>query len=113
MRLRTTCKSEILARTWRDWPVCWPGDLDVRDEFRNGVFPIDFRQFSVSQLWIFIFIGIVTRFWNKERSVGVRNSGKLACFEEFVLEEVNVSNVGENFAGCRIEYTELCVSVIT
>jgi hypothetical protein len=46
MRLRTTCPGEILA-TWRDWHVCWPGDLDVRDEFRNRVFPINFSEFSV------------------------------------------------------------------
>jgi hypothetical protein len=82
-----------LTRDRRRWPVCWPGDLDVRNKFRNfGVFPIDFSKFSVRQFWIFVFVAIVARFGNKERSVGIGDSGKFACFEEFILKEVDVSD---------------------
>src|SRR5271154_1369640 len=112
MRLRTTCPG-VLTRDRKGGSECRPGDLDVRDEFRNGVFPVDLSKFSVRQFWIFVFFGVVARFRNEERSVGIRDSGKLACFEEFLLEEVDVSNFRENFASCRIKYTELCISVIT
>lgn len=91
MRLRTTCPGEILARTRRNWPVRWPGDLDVRDEFRNRVFPIDFSKFSVGQR-IFVFLGIVAKFRNKERSVGIGDTGKLVWFKEFVFDEVDVTD---------------------
>ena len=48
--------------------VCCPGDLDVRDKFRNfGVFSIDLSKFSISQFEFVVFFGIVTRFGNKER----------------------------------------------
>ena len=81
-----------MTRTRRDWPVRWSGDLDVRDEFRNRVFPINFCEFSVSQFWIFVFFGIIAKFGNKERSVGIGDTGKLVWFEEFVLDEVDVTD---------------------
>jgi hypothetical protein len=116
MRLRTKRKSEILARTWRDWPVCWPGDLDVRDEFRNGVFPVDLSKFGVSEfgiLIILIFFGVVAKFRNEERSVGIGDTSKLACFEEFIFEESDISNIFQDLVGFRIEYAKLCISVVS
>jgi hypothetical protein len=105
-----------LTRTWRGWPECWPGDLDVRDEFRNGVFPfpVDLSKFGVGEFGIFIiFFGVVAKFRNKERSVGIGDAGKLVCFKEFVLEEVDVTNFGDNLVCLRIVYTVLCISIIT
>src|SRR5277367_6364271 len=113
MRLRTTCPG-VLTRTWSDWPVCRSGNLDVRDEFRNGVFPVDLSEFGVSEfgiLIILIFFGVVAKFRNEERSVGIGDASKLVGFEEFIFDESDISNIFQDLVGCRIEYAELRVSI--
>ena len=92
MRLRTTCPG-VLTRDRRGGSECRPGDLDVRDEFRNGVFPVDLSKFSVRQFWIFVFFGVVARFRNEERSVGIRYSREFALFEELIFDKVDISDI--------------------
>ena len=93
MRLRTTCPG-VLTRDRRGGSECRPGDLDVRDEFRNfGVFPINRSKFSICQFQFFFCFGIVARFRNEERSVGIRYSREFALFEELIFDKVDISDI--------------------
>jgi len=94
MRLRTTGGGSVSTRDRRSWHVCWPGDLDIRDEFRNiGVFPINCGKFRICQFQVFLFFGIVARFGDKERSVSIGDFGEFALFEELIFDKVDIADI--------------------
>ena len=84
-RLSVRCNSYCSGRT----QVCWHGNVDVRDKFRN------FRIFpgEVVIIALLVFFGVVARFRNEESSVGIGNISEFAGLEEFILEEDNIMDV--------------------